>query len=102
MIRLLALLPLLAANPVFAQDQHDPARAYEACLVGTYVLEVVDGSDDAFIIATDQCAYLAAAVPEDAYGDPEGEGSLGAAAVEESVIHLVDGVLAEALGNALQ
>jgi hypothetical protein len=86
----------VSAVPAFAQDADKAARAYEVCLFGNYVVEARGGvpSGDAFWKASELCQDLAALVPE-SYGDPEGEGSTGAAAVEESVIHFVDGVLSE-------
>lgn len=87
----LALLttPLQAAEP-------SPADAYAACLIGYSVLEAMGGNRDAYAAAAVICADLAAAVPE-TYGDPEGEGGTGAAAVEETVVHWWDALIAPAL-----
>jgi hypothetical protein len=92
-----ALLSAILAAPAGAAEVLDPGEAYEACLIGRFVLEQLAAahSSDPFAAAVESCAEFAAAVPED-YPGEEAE-SYGPGLVEENVIHVSDGVLLDRL-----
>jgi hypothetical protein len=95
MLRAALLLSALLIAPVGAAEPLDAGEAYEACLIGRFVIES-GTSPDALSAAVDACAGFAAAVPED-YPGEEAE-SRGRALVEENVIHLLEAGLAARLG----
>lgn len=98
MIRAAIVTAALLAAPLGAAEL-DAGEAYEACLVGRFVIEQSAKTPEPFMAAVLSCAEFAAAVPAD-YPFEEAE-SYGPGLVEENALHFTNSLLPTLMGYTI-